>query len=73
MDAEGVKLKLRHRLRRRMYKAKGPNYFWHIDGYDKLKTVWVLCPCRAIHGLSRRILWLELLSKNNDPRLVTSY
>ena len=25
-----------HRLRTRKYSTKGPNYLWHIDGYDKL-------------------------------------
>ena len=26
-----------HRLKRRMYTVNGPNYFWHVDGYYKLK------------------------------------
>ena len=37
-DLEGVELRSRHRLRRRVYRAKGPNYLWHIDEYDKLRT-----------------------------------
>ena len=37
VDPEGVEARSRHRLRRRRYCAKGPNYIWHIDGYDKLK------------------------------------
>ena len=37
LDPEGVDLRSKHRLRRRTYNAKGPNYLWHIDGYDKLK------------------------------------
>ena len=37
LDAEGVERKSRRRLKRRKYWARGPNYIWHIDGYDKLK------------------------------------
>ena len=36
-DPKGVKYRSQHRLRRRIYKCKGPNYFWLINGYDKLK------------------------------------
>ena len=35
----------RYRLRRRIYISKGPNYVWHIDGYDKLKPYGF-----ALHG-----------------------
>ena len=37
VDPEGVEARSCHRLRRRQYCAKGLNYIWHIDGYDKLK------------------------------------
>ena len=56
----------RHRLGRRIYVSKGSNYVWHIDGYDKLKPYdFVLhgCICRY----SRKILWLKVLSTDNDP------
>lgn len=43
IDPEGVSQRLRNRLRRRQYRAKGPNYLWHIDGYDKLKP-FGFCP-----------------------------
>ena len=36
-DPKGVKHRSQHRLRRRIYRCKGPNYFWLINGYDKLK------------------------------------
>ena len=44
MDPEGVGRRLRHRLQRRQYHAKGPNFIWHLDEYDKLKPykLWVL-------------------------------
>ena len=37
MDPEGSELQRKHRLKRRVYHNPGPNYSWHIDGYDKLK------------------------------------
>ena len=71
-DPEGVQARSRHRLRRRVYRCKGPNYLWHIDGYDKLKP-FGFCIHGAIDGFSRRILWLEVASSNNDPRIVAQY
>ena len=72
LDPEGVDARSRHRLRRRMYTAKGPNYLWHVDGYDKLKP-FGFCIHGAIDGYSRRILWLEVGSSNNDPEIIGSY
>ena len=37
IDPNGVAIRLTHRLKRRIYVTKGPNYLWHTDGYDKLK------------------------------------
>ena len=37
LDSEGALLRSRHRFRRRTYSVKGPNYMWHLDGFDKLK------------------------------------
>lgn len=71
-DPEGVQARSRHRLRRRVYRCKGPNYLWHIDGYDKLKP-FGFCIHGAIDGFSRRILGLEVASSNNDPRIVAQY
>ena len=51
----------RYRLRRRVYRSKWPNYLCHVDGYDKLKP------------FNRRILWLEVASSNNDPKIVAQY
>ena len=71
-DPEGVEHRLRHRLRRRVYRSKGPNYLWHIDGYDKLKP-FGFCIHGAIDGFSRRILWLEVASKNSEPKVIAQY
>ena len=71
-DPEGVEYRSRHRLRRRLYRCKGPNYLWHIDEYDKLKP-YGFCIHGAIDGFSRRIVWLEVASSNNDPRIIAQY
>ena len=71
-DPEGVEHRLRHRLRRTVYRSKGPNYLWHRDGYDKLKP-FGFCIHGAIDGFSRRILWLEVASTNSDPKVIAQY
>ena len=38
MDPEGTEERRHHVLRRRTYHNIGPNYAWHCDGYDKLKS-----------------------------------
>ena len=72
VDPEGVERRLRHRLKFRQYKVKGPNYIWHTDGYDKLKP-FGFCIHGALDGYSRRVLWLEVGPSNNDPRIVGQY
>ncbi len=72
VDPEGVQRRLKHKLKRRQYKVKGPNYVWHIDGYDKLKP-FGFCVHGALDGYSRRVLWLEVGPSNNDPRVVAQY
>ena len=58
-----------HRLVRRRYYARGPNYVWHVDGYDKLKP-YCFCIHGAIDGYSRKILWLEVADTNNHPTVI---
>ena len=72
LDPEGVLERSRHRLVRRTYITRGPNYLWHMDGYDKLKP-YGFCIHGAIDGFSRKILWLKVGSSNNDPRVIASY
>ena len=55
LDPESVQSRSSRRLRRREYRAKGPYYIWHIDGYNKHKP-FGLCIHGAIDGYSRRIL-----------------
>ena len=67
LDADGVELRSSHRLARRTYVSIGPNYLWHIDGYDKIKAYGF-----AIHGatdrFSRKVLWLRVASSKNNPK-----
>lgn len=72
LDPDGVEQRSRRRLRRRQYRSKGPNYIWHMDGYDKLKP-YGFCIHGAIDGYSRRIMWLKVGRSNNNPRIVASY
>ena len=37
LDPDGVAAKLSRRLERRTYTVPGPNFIWHLDGYDKLR------------------------------------
>ena len=72
VDLLGVELHLRHRLRHRQYRGKGPNYIWHVDGYDKLKP-FGLCVHGCIDRYSQRILWVNVATTNNDPGIVAKY
>ena len=45
LDPDGVCMRTAHRLVRRTYRNNGPNFLWHMDGYDKLKPYRI-----AIHG-----------------------
>ena len=69
LDPEGVELRAKRSLKRRQYRTKGPNFLWHIDGYDKLKP-FGFCIHGAIEGLSRQILWLDVGFTNNDPSVI---
>lgn len=72
LDPAGVEHRSRQTFRRRSYYAKGPNYLWHLDGYDKLKPFgFPIHGC--IDGFSRRILWLNVTHSNNNPRVISSF
>ncbi|KAK0140895.1 hypothetical protein N1851_012509 [Merluccius polli] len=72
LDGEGVDLRSRNRLRRRVYHSCGPNYVWHIDGYDKLKPFGIAIS-GCIDGFSRKMIWVEAYKTNNDPKVIAGY
>ncbi|KAJ8669224.1 hypothetical protein QAD02_000483 [Eretmocerus hayati] len=71
-DPEGIRDRAAKRLRRRQFRCPGPNYVWSFDGYDKLKGFGF-----PIHGcidaFSRQILWLEVATTNNDPKVTANH
>lgn len=72
LDEDGVRERKLRRLKRRMYVNPGPNFVWHIDGYDKLKPFGFAIH-GAIDGFSRRIIWAEVGISNNNPKVVAKY
>ena len=72
LDPAGVSLRKQHKLARRSYCNKGPNYLWHIDGNDKRKP-FGLCIHGAIDGFSRKVLWLNVSLSNKDPAVISKY
>jgi hypothetical protein len=71
IDPEGVRSRKAHMLKRRKYSNPGPNYCWHVDGYDKLKP-YGLPIHGCIDGFSRRLIWLKVEKSNNDPRVIAN-
>lgn len=72
IDPQGTAARKAHRLKRRVYSNPGPNYSWHIDGYDKLKH-WGFPIHGGIDGFSRKILWLNVTRSNNSPDNIASF
>eukprot|EP00112_Aurelia_sp_Birch-Aquarium-sp1_P012636 Seg2658.1 transcript_id=Seg2658.1/GoldUCD/mRNA.D3Y31 product="hypothetical protein" protein_id=Seg2658.1/GoldUCD/D3Y31 len=72
MDPIGVELRKQKQLKRRTYRTPGPNYYWHIDGNDKLKT-YGLYIHGCIDGFSRKMLWLKVGSTNKDESVTATY
>lgn len=71
-DPEGIEGRFGNKLRRREYLSPGPNFLWHLDGYDKLKQFgFAIHGC--VDGYSRMIMWLEVASTNNDPKVTAHY
>ncbi|XDV31020.1 hypothetical protein PO909_033797 [Leuciscus waleckii] len=72
LDPRGVAVRRARRLRRRNYFAKGPNFSWHLDSYDKLKP-YGICINGCIDGFSRKIIWLNAYTTSSDPKLIGGY
>ena len=50
--------------------ARGPNYVWRADGYDKLKP-YGFCIHDAIDGYIEE--WLEVSDTNNSSTVIAKY
>ncbi|KAK9978814.1 hypothetical protein ABG768_020552 [Culter alburnus] len=72
LDPTGVSMRRARRLRQRNYFAKGPNFIWHLDSYDKLKP-YGICINGCIDGFSRKIIWLNTYTTSSDPKLIGGY
>lgn len=72
LDEDGVRRRKQRRLRRRQYFSRGPNFVWHLDGYDKLKPFGISIH-GCIDGFSRRVIWLEADITNKRPEVVAEY
>ena len=70
LDPAGVERRSGRKLQRRVYRCPGPNFTWHINGYDKLKP-FGFCSHGCMDGFIRKIIWL--LVGNNVPLIITSY
>ena len=72
MDPEGCERRKSKSFKRRSYFSSGPNYTWHVDGYDKLKPYgFPIHGC--IDGWSRKIMWLKVTKSNNHPDIIASF
>ncbi|CAG2189187.1 uncharacterized protein [Mytilus edulis] len=72
LDPVGVKMRSKKRLRRRHYFARGPDFVWHLDSYDKLKR-YGLCINGCLDGFSRQLIWLNAYSTSSNPRIIAGY
>ena len=72
IDPISVSNRKKRKLKRRIYDVPGPDFLWHIDGYDKLKPYgFSIHGC--IDGFSRRLMWLEVASTNKQPEVIASF
>ena len=72
LDESHVALRQCWRLQRQQYISPGPDHMSRIDGYDKLK-LYGFALNGAIDGFSRKIIWLNVPSSNNNPAYIAYY
>ena len=56
LDPQSVDKRRRRCLRRRKYHSPDPNFVWHIDGHEKLKS-YVISIHGCIDGYFQHIIW----------------
>ena len=69
VDPDGVAVRQRRLIKRRVYITDGPGDIYHIDGNDKLKR-WGFAIHGAVDGFSRKVMWLVVSTTNNDPLVI---
>ena len=72
LDPEGSQQRKGRRLLRRTYIAKGPNFIWHFDAYDKIKR-FGFCISGCIDGFSRSMIWLNCYTTSSNPKVIGGY
>ena len=66
LDPLVVELRESYKLKRNIHTFRGPNFMWHVDGFDKLQSFgFPIHDC--IDGYSQNILSLNVSPPNNDP------
>jgi len=72
VDVEGLELRHRHKLTRRIFGSPGRNHVWSLDGHDKLSR-WGFHIHGGIDVYSRYLIWLRVGASNNDPRYILAF
>ena len=70
LDPYGSINQSKEKLKLRQYQNPGPNFFWYLDSYDKLKPFGFPSMDGCIDEYSRKIIWLKTIHSNNDPFIV---
>ena len=69
IDADGIAVRSKRRIRRRDYSVYGPHHLWHIDGNHKLDRYGIVV-FGGIDGYSRTITFLKAASNNRATTLL---
>ena len=72
IEHAGIQARSKYRLIRRQYSVPAPNYLWHIDGFDKLKT-FGLAISGHVDGFSQQVIWLIISMTNYNPKVISNY
>ena len=71
-DPNGVQLRLRRVLHRRVYNVEAPNSLWHVDGYHKLVR-WRIVIHGGIDGFSRVVAYLKATTNNRSDTALSAF
>lgn len=72
LNPHGNAIRLQRKLVRRVYRVRGPNALWHVDGNHKLKP-WGFFIHGAIDGGTRFLLYLYLSTRNTSTTALAPY